>query len=776
MIRNYLAGLLGVILPCLAMAAEPLALSDLPAAAEPAAWNFQEVQAEETADGTWQLTFPRWQKGMAGESTAAFRPFGADGKRLEADWSLHRYLAFRLFNDTDEKFSVWVRVRDGGERQYVTDFSLPPRQETLCLIKIADLKNNGMDINHMIDWALWMYAPPARRELKLTELVLTDTPYSAADWQNLCETADRRLAAAAAELQQQPDSAYRQAKQAQLASWRQLLAVPDQRPEQRALIDSDALSEISSLPAAARFFAGHRQSYHILALPSTLKLRQDQFPAAEQILPQPLQLDAAGGEGESLQLLVAAGAEALPAITVSASPLRNDAGDELAPQLYRLGYVPVSKPTPAPHGFGEAGCYPDPLCPNEPFRLAPFTNQALLLTVRVPADAAPGYYQGTIQVEAGGRTETLPVALKVYPVTIPRNGQLKTCFIYRNKGNEARYYGANWTPAMEEAFIRQNLEYRFDIDRLAVGSNGVLLWDSVFTVDAAGHVSADWTSWDQAVEQWRRDGRNTFLGYFPGWIRQMADLKNPETEAQKLQLTARHLAEKGWSGDFYLYIFDEPAPDPEYVEKIREVCRWVHDQGDNLNLLLTSCHANEQAYFDDIDIFVPHATLYDTAFAEQCRQNGKQYWQYTCTGTSRTRYPDSWKLDFFGTGQRALGWWLFKYDARGYLYWGVDYWVVNPWEDAATFPNCNGDGSMFYPAPDQKSLPYPSLRAELVRDGFEDYELLHLLKQQYGGKADPEIDALLQARAIIYEPGRFNETGDRLFLTQHRKLLELLSK
>lgn len=765
--KKRLLGLaLGVISPCLLMAAEPVALSDFQVEPETTGWTFREVKPEKTENG-WRLTYPKWRQGQE-EWPAAILNAG-DGLAT-TDWSKEQYLAFRLFNES-AAFTISLRLDDAEQRQYIAQFPLPAGEETLCLVKIADLKKSGLAVERMASWNLWLTRPPEERRVVLSNLVLTDDPYTAADWRRKCDAAAEQVAAAETELKKQPDSAFRKARLAQLADWRQLLEAPDRRSAQQEWFDTVAPINLASLAAAAQFFAARPQECSVSALPSTLKLRQDQFPAETMILPA-LQLDAARGEGESLQLLVAAGGEALDGIKVAVSALRDETGNEIEPKLYLLGYVPVSKPTPAPNGFGEKERYPDPLCPNEPFRLAAFANQALLLTVRVPETAEPGDYRGTVSVECGGRTETLPVALKVYPVTVPKNGRLKTCWIYRNEGRDPRYYGANWTKEMELAFLRQNLEYRFDAEEF--GSSIVLPWDSVFTVDENGKVSADWSGWDRAVETWRAAGKNTFLGYYPGWITAMPELKEPEIEAQKLQLTSRHLAEKGWENDFYMYIFDEPAPAD--ADRIKEVCRWIHRQGTNLNILLTSCHDNEQAYRDDIDIFVPHANIFDAEFGEECRRNGKQYWQYTCIGTVGTRYPDSWKIDFYGTGHRALGWWLFKYGSQGYLYWGLDYWRVNPWEDTETFPNGNGDGSMFYPAPDGKSLPYPSLRAELVRDGFEDYELLSLLAKRYADSREPEIRNLLEAEEIIYEPDRYNETGDRALLEQHRRLLEWLSK
>jgi hypothetical protein len=53
-------------------------------------------------------------------------------------------------------------------------------------------------------------------------------------------------------------------------------------------------------------------------------------------------------------------------------------------------------------------------------------------------------------------------------------------------------------------------------------------------------------------------------------------------------------------------------------------------------------------------------------------------------------------------------------------------WPDVPW-DPNTFGRYNGDGYLVYPGAD--GVPYPSLRLAALRDGFEDYEYMWLLRQ-----------------------------------------------
>ena len=61
----------------------------------------------------------------------------------------------------------------------------------------------------------------------------------------------------------------------------------------------------------------------------------------------------------------------------------------LRPTLFKVEYVPIEK---------EKIPYPDPLPPlTGPFDLQPKQAQPVWISVRVPKDAAPGVYRGTVK-------------------------------------------------------------------------------------------------------------------------------------------------------------------------------------------------------------------------------------------------------------------------------------------------------------------------------------------------------------------------------------------
>ena len=743
----------------------------------------------------WQIDYPAWKPGE--EEWPAIILDSGKGL-LEGDWLQRKYLTFTIFNP-GETFTIELRIDDANGDTTNTNYELPAGESTTCFMPTQSIADREMLAHQMTSWNLFLSRPSKSHTIVLQHLALSDEPYTEAAWLKICERTASQIEATRKSFAKQPSTQYQSAAIIQLNDKLELLRDPKRRQEQKEWLDHNTPLTAETLQRNNDFFlhcsdnASRGSKPGVVILPATQKFRQDQFPANEMLL-QELRLDAARGEGENLQLLVFSGVKPLHQVTVSATTLIDPKTNAvLEPQLNVVGYVPVKKPTLKPFGFGEKGRYPDPLCPNAPFDLEPFTNQSVWFTVNVPEDAVPGHYTGEVTVDFGdGSSFVIPAEIVVHNVILPRHGRLKTCWIHRNEGSKPQYYGENWTTELQEAWFRQCIEYRLDADEFA--SSAILPWNTVFTDGPDGKILADWSKWDAAYDRWYALGRNTFLSLnAPDVYRENPIPSEEDWRSQRFRLLEQHLVERGIYDNFYMYLFDEPQP--KYAEDIKKICRWVHRQGSHLNLILTSCHDNEQTYFDDIDIFVPHADIFDATFGEKCRAAGKKYWAYTCIGTFTTTYPDSWKIDNYGTGHRALGWWLFKYGAQGYLYWGLDYWKVNPWEDAETYPNGNGDGSLFYPAPDHKSLPYPALRAALVRDGFEDYELLWMLREKYGNKPSRTAKRLLKTKDIIGD-GQVNGFGwlpfrkasrhlvnthyvqdaDLQLMKCHRELLELLEK
>lgn len=540
---------------------------------------------------------------------------------------------------------------------------------------------------------------------------------------------------------------------------------------------SRSLSEGRVLVMRGRMAEKLQRPYAVFVISPMTKLRPEQLP---DIAPaQEIVLHAARGEGESAQLLIAALEQSLENVKVSVTPLVGPKGFLVFPKANLVGYVPVQNPTPG--GFGVAGRYPDPLLPLTTFDVPQGEHRSVWLTAWVPQDAIPGSYEGAVIVEPQNLPPAkLKVHLRVYPVTLPAQSFLKTCvLIWDYKARQI--YGDAWTLEMNKRFYELCLHYRFT-------PPPPLPWDKVFIRQPDGTWTAHWDKFDSEVEAWMRRGASAFsIGGILRWGTKPPPENEREEVAAKLRLLGEHLKSKGWSERFYFYVFDEPSTS-EFIN-IEALCRFVHQHAPNLNILLTAGYgatgafrahaptpdgAAYRALVNFINIWVPHIDCFDEPFLRERKKAGDQVWMYVCISTVGKTYPDIWRIDWTGTAHRAIGWWLWRYGCDGFLYWCVNYWTDDKgkpfdlFSNPTAYPGGNGDGFLFYPDP-QKGDPIPSVRAEIFRDGIEDYDLLTLLKQR-----NPN-SPLLNVGDLIFAPNKFAD-DPQAYERRHRAILEALSR
>lgn len=119
--------------------------------------------------------------------------------------------------------------------------------------------------------------------------------------------------------------------------------------------------------------------------------------------------------------------------------------------------------------------------------------------------------------------------------------------------------------------------------------------------------------------------------------------------------------------------------------------------------------------------------------------NVPELWTYYCCGQDNKYVSNR----FFSTPSqrnRVLGYQLYKYDVKGFLHWGFNFWntrysklKINPYEitDAGKAFQ-SGDSYVVYPKKD--GTPLCSLRLKVFYDGFQDMMALQTLEKLAGRK------------------------------------------
>ena len=468
----------------------------------------------------------------------------------------------------------------------------------------------------------------------------------------------------------------------------------------------------------------------------------DATPPDEQP-PAALRLRAARNEFEPAQLAIRATVP-LEAVRVELSPLRHDDGKAVIDghnlAYSFLGFIHLRKNTrdAGQRRLRPAPCdVPDPLLEATSIDLKPDQTQPAWLTVRVPKDATPGLYRGTVAVVAGQSRVSLAIELAVDPFTLPDARHLFVTNWF-DAGHVAKAHKAqpwserHWT--LLERYARNMAEHRQNVVWVP--------WRLIaVTREPTGALAFDYTAFDRFVETFEKAGAADRLelrhvGHFGkgGWSGKEIVLSRVSAKDRKtgkaislgpeeglaplLAALERHLAERGWLEKAMIHVADEPSINN--VQSWRQASAFVHKAAPRLKRI----DAIESTDFAGaLEVWVPKLSHLDRwrAAYEEHRGDG-EFWFYICCHPHGNVYPNRF-LDYPLTAVRVLHWINFAADLAGYLHWGLTFWGDDPFGTPSDrLPP--GDTHVLYPG---TNGPLSSIRWEIQRESLEDYEYLHLL-------------------------------------------------
>ena len=461
----------------------------------------------------------------------------------------------------------------------------------------------------------------------------------------------------------------------------------------------------------------HAQAPIIWATPALSRTGPADAPGALT----PLSLYAARGESESFQVIVRAPASGLTSVDVSVSDLTGPSGVIIPHSqvtLYREYYTTVSSSSLDLGGANRPlppGAYPDGLIPftnpatgarltgatyvAAPFQLPANQNQPIWADIAVPATAAPGYYYGTVTVTSDQGTAIVSLSLKVWNFTLPAQPALKSSF---------GYHGTRVDDKTSEQVLVANRLMPFQINS----------WDSSDLMNTLG-LNA------------------TGLPFF-----NQINLSTCTTAAPPSVASIQSAAQSYAPGvATYLYAADEiTSCVPQINNYLEAWSRNVHAAGSKV--LVTTIP--DPSLFDDgsgtgqsaVDMWVvlPKQVNSSTSQYITAAQNkGDEVWSYN-TLVQDAASP-KWEMDFAPVNYRIQpGFLNQQYGFRGLLYYSVDLWSSDPWNNPNVLVdglfNYPGEGMLVYPG-QQVGLPgvVPSIRLKWLRDGVDDFDYIELLKK-----------------------------------------------
>ncbi|MFC0625102.1 glycoside hydrolase domain-containing protein [Kribbella deserti] len=396
------------------------------------------------------------------------------------------------------------------------------------------------------------------------------------------------------------------------------------------------------------------------------------------------------------------------------------------------------------------------------------TTQAISVTVFVPAETAPGIYQGTATVSTSAGDVRVPIRVEVADVTLPEPADSALTY-----ANYTQLFGFEGTgdqiPMYYPGVVQYSPEWRalmqkFLADLKEHRTNGQwiptidLLSDGGSKVAADGTVTFRWERFDEVVQMLLDAGvvktligENLLLkpggGRYGIWglrnsggttVKQILDYETAEAKnfsRQYLTALRAHLVEKGWLSRWYQTMSDEPDTTGMYDTWRRaydELVK-VHLAGVKITTTLNYPPSLSTGTFEDrLNVYVPVLNQYvaDREFYQGRQAKGDEVWTYICT-VPRGQFYNRF-IDMPLPRMRFMNWFNFANGVTGTLYWAYSNWK-EPVAEWAT----PGDTSVVYPDAANNTF-IGTLRHDAMRDGAEEYELLAILK-----KRDPALAAKL---------------------------------
>jgi hypothetical protein len=381
-----------------------------------------------------------------------------------------------------------------------------------------------------------------------------------------------------------------------------------------------------------------------------------------------------------------------------------------------------------------------PLASGDSLELDPDQGTPLWLTVYVPEDARAGEHTTTLTLTPSGADPIeIPVTLTVFDFALPReihfssqlnlsvgslagdsvDAQKTLLFEHRLTPASATWpSGFNWNITWDNSSSPTRCQAFYDepdeADEYSIGAlsrryllgegwNGVGFPDSeIFQfVDNSTPRPASFCGVD------RGDAFGT-AAYNAAWGDWLGALDT-------------YLVDHGLDERVYYYVQNEPQ-DATDDRLAAHLCRLTRAAAPHLRIAVSEQPKPEIAEDPDgacgYDVWIAHVRAYEQGYAwQRQREHGEQVWFYSLDHDAEP-YFNPTSADRPGIDSRIIPWAAWSHRIRGWAYY---------------------DGGRFFPD------GHPSVRAELLREGFEDYEYLYLAN----GGSYPVVDVTSPVDATV---------------------------
>lgn len=424
----------------------------------------------------------------------------------------------------------------------------------------------------------------------------------------------------------------------------------------------------------------------------------------------------------------------------------------------------------------EPGMMPDILIPLEETKgLVALTEQVSTIWVKVdiPKDTLPGYYE--VKVKIGPDTDRYAgdlsldicerMGIWVIPAAMPEQKLIYTRWFYADciavQHHVEIYSEEHWalidkyiaaaadvginmilvpvhTPPLDTAVgtvrpcvqlvdIEKNGDqYTFSFERFRrfidiCRKNGIRYFEMA-------HMFSQWGAKCAPNIMVTENGRKSYLF---GWHVAADSEEYVSFLKQYIRAISRELETEGISGQTYFHISDEPSADSMNTYRIAsDIMRPLI--GDSMNFDALS----DYSFYENGMVSCPVTSVTD--IHEFLEHDIPNQWAYYCCNPEKVFTNCFMAMPSART--RILGFLLYKYDIKGFLHWGFNYYnsslsryPVNPFLTTSgdrSYPS--GDPYIVYPGRD---CVYSSIRGEVTYEAIQDMDICFVLERHIGREA-----------------------------------------
>ncbi|MBQ7839842.1 MAG: DUF4091 domain-containing protein [Lachnospiraceae bacterium] len=483
------------------------------------------------------------------------------------------------------------------------------------------------------------------------------------------------------------------------------------------------------------------------------------------------------GERFSYQICIRPKEISVSNLTVSVSA-ESDFGDALQLYLVKDAYMdkPVTDPTVTAEDYItlEPGFMPDILIPLKEQKFSASINGMLRtfwIRLDVPADAVPGTYPVTIKLvfrndrQYGPETYEKTMLIEVLPVSVPEQKLIYTRWFYADciadQHNVPVFSEEHW--ALMDKYIAAAAD---------LGINMILVPVHTPPLDTAIGTARPCV---QLVDIEKKGGKyffsfekfRRFIGICQANGIQYFEIAHMFSQwgakcAPNIQVTQNGKTD-------YMFGWHVAANSPEYVNFLKQYIAAIYQELEHLGISAnTYFHISDEPSLDNMetykaasDLFRPlignsktfdalsNYDFYEKGLVE-CpvtsvehiheflKHNIENQWTYYCCGPQKVFTNGFMAMPSYRT--RILGYLLYKYDIKGFLHWGynfynsvVSYYPINPYLTTSgdgAYPS--GDPFIVYPA---KDGIYHSIRGQVMYEAIQDMDICFALEKYIGRDA-----------------------------------------